>query len=145
MTGGTERHKLVGQDQFLMVFFISVYPDADADEVATYIVNNGGNVYDRQTISKRLQELEFTRKRASTEAYQAFLPHNILRVQRFWSLPPPVGVANVRRRMLVDVDECGGIALEKMQSKLWLCSLYNSSSQTRALYKREETYGDRGN
>ena len=72
MTGGTERHKLVGQDQFLMVFFISVYPDADADEVATYIVNNGGGVYDRQTISKRLQELEFTRKRASTEAYQAF-------------------------------------------------------------------------
>ena len=94
MTGGTERHKLVGQDQFLIVFFISVYPDADADEVATYIVNNGGNVYDRQTISKRLQELEFTRKRASTEAYQAFLLHNILvRVQRFWTLPPPVGVA----------------------------------------------------
>ena len=86
MTGGTERHKLVGQDQFLMVFFISVYPDADADEVATYIVNNGGNVYDRQTISKRLQELGFTRKRASTEVYQAFLPHNILRVQQFWTL-----------------------------------------------------------
>jgi hypothetical protein len=106
MTGGSERSQLVGSDQFLMIVFLYIHPCAQADEIATFIVNNGGGLYDRQTIQERLSELDFTRTRSSTEAYQALLPHNIAREQQFLTLPPPLGVAGIQRRKLKDLDEC---------------------------------------
>ena len=46
-----------------------------------------------------------TKKRASTEAYQAFLPRNIRKFRRFWTQPPPIGINGIRRSLLIDVDE----------------------------------------
>jgi hypothetical protein len=90
-----------------MVFFLFAYPSAHEDEIATFIYDSGGDIYERSQISKRLKELKMTKKKASTEAYQAFYPRNILKCQRFWSQPPPVGVVDVPRCWLIDVDECG--------------------------------------
>ena len=34
------------------------------------------------------------------------LPHNVLRRELFWNLPPPIGVFQVPRNQLIDSDEC---------------------------------------
>lgn len=91
----------------LLCTVVFVYPESSADEMAAFIVNNGGNVYSRQAIYKRCDDLGLTRKRASTEAYDAFSPRSLLRAELFWSHPPPLGVNNVQRRRLIDIDECG--------------------------------------
>ena len=107
MNGGSQKTLLTGMDQLLMVLFLTAYPDATADEIAIFIINNGGEVYTRPAISRRMNELKYTQKRASIEAYQAFLPRNILRKTQFWSLPPPLGVHGLLRKCLFDWDECG--------------------------------------
>lgn len=116
MAGGRERTALVGIDQILLTFFVWLYPDAEHDEIATFIVNNGGGIYSRQLICRRLKELRFSRKVASVEAFQAFYPENILRCQRFFGHPRPLGVNGVPRALLIDADECG-ISLEKTNRK----------------------------
>jgi hypothetical protein len=85
---GTAGSSIVGRDQLLLCVFLLAHPDASDDEVAVFIVNNGGQLYSRQIISQRKKELKYTRKRASSEAYQAFLPQNLLRAEQFFNLPP---------------------------------------------------------
>ena len=64
MTGNKSRTNLVGHDQFLLTMSVFLYPRMDADERATFIVSNGGSrVYNRQTIYRRLSELDVTRKK----------------------------------------------------------------------------------
>ena len=89
----------------------------DADERATFIVANGGSrVYNRQTIYNRLSELEITRKKCGIEAHQAFTPRNLLRFRLFFTSPPRMGVANIRRFRLTDTDEAQ-FSLVKVESK----------------------------
>jgi hypothetical protein len=59
-----------------------------------------------------LEELDLTKKKASTEAHQAFTPANLLKCEFFWTMPPVLGVVGVQRRRFIDIDECG-IALEQ--------------------------------
>lgn len=116
MIGGRERTALVGRDQLLLTFYFWIYPDAELDEAAAFIVNNGGDVYSRQIISKRLKELRISGKVASVEAFQAFYPQNILKKERFFNLQRPMGVNGVSRALLIDADECG-VSLEKTNRK----------------------------
>mmetsp|Transcript_40189 Transcript_40189/g.45907 ORF Transcript_40189/g.45907 Transcript_40189/m.45907 type:complete len:221 (-) Transcript_40189:115-777(-) len=51
--------------------------------------------------------MKITRKRASTESYEAFTPQNIWRCDMFWSQPPPLCVVTIPRRQYIDVDEFG--------------------------------------
>ena len=88
MTGNKENDQiLVDFDQQLMLsFYLQVYPDAEANEMAaSFIYNMGGRVYSRAAISKRLKAIVVSRKASSTEAYQAFTPQIILRKNLFWS------------------------------------------------------------
>ena len=107
MTGGIEREALTGADQLWFSICIFIYPDASADEVCTFIVVQGGNVYSREQISTRCEELEIARKRLSKEACDAFSPRVQRRVRWFWTLPPPLGIANIRMAILIDIDETG--------------------------------------
>ena len=90
MTGNRPTQQVVGIDQLLMTIYIAVYPDTEGDKIATYVFNEGGELYSRQVTSKRLCELDVTRKVASTEAYQAFLPINILKEELYFTSPPLV-------------------------------------------------------
>jgi len=58
--------------------------------------------------------MNITKKKASTEAYQAFNRINRLKAEWFWSQPPPLGVVSVWIYMLIDFDEMG-IGLEQVQ------------------------------
>jgi hypothetical protein len=107
MTGNRDRSSLIGVDQLLLVLSILIYPDGNMDEMATFIYNEGGGLYTNRTISKQLHELQITQKVASTEAYQAFTPQNLLKAELFWTQPPPLGVISIPRRKFIDVDEFG--------------------------------------
>jgi hypothetical protein len=108
MTGNADRTKIVGVDQLLLVLSITIiYPDMTEDEMETFIYNEGGRLYPNSTILKRLQELKICQKVASTEAYQAFTPQNLLKVDLFWTWPPPLGVRTIPRWKFIDVDKFG--------------------------------------
>ena len=107
MTGGQQRANLCGMDQMLLSICLFIYPDAGSDEICAFIVANGGMIYSRQDISKRCSELDLTRKRSSQEAYKANTDENIAKALWFVSLPPPLGVLNVRMDRLIDVNETG--------------------------------------
>lgn len=113
MTGNKQSEALVGLDQFILCIYITTFPEAEADEIAAFIYSNGGGLYSRHAIYKRLNELDITRKVASTEAYQAYYPQNVLKANLFWNQPPPLGINGVRRRKMIDVDEAG-FSLEKI-------------------------------
>ena len=104
-TGNKERSTLVGNDQYLLCLCLILFPRSRADQIAAFIYENGGEAYNRYEIYKRSKELNFSRKKASLEANEAYTPFNILRSEMFWSEPPRVGVNGVKRSKLLDVDE----------------------------------------
>ena len=64
--------------------------------MATFIYNEGGELYSNQLISKRLSELQITKKRASTEAYQAQREDVQFRVHCFFNCPPLLAFVGCR-------------------------------------------------
>ena len=83
-----------------LITFILAWPDATLDEMATFIYNKGGGLYSNQLISKRLSELQITKKRASTEAYQAQREDVQFRVHCFFNYPPPLNLKILARYFL---------------------------------------------
>ena len=123
-TGNQERSSLVGADQLLLVLAITIYPDSNEDEIATFIYNEGGGLYPNSTLSNRLKELNISRKVVSTEAYQAFSPSNLFKVELFWTRPPPLGVRTIPRRKFIDVDEFGVELNRCNRTKGWAIKFY---------------------
>ena len=99
--------KIIGTELLNLVTFITAWPDATLDEMAAFIFIEGGGLYSRQAISQRLAELDITKKVASTEGYQTQHPDVQFRVWGFWNCPPHLGVFQVPRQRLIDVDEFG--------------------------------------
>jgi hypothetical protein len=79
-TGSMERSQIIGTKLLNLVTYITAWPDATLDKMAAFIFNEGGELYSRQATSQRLAELDITKKRASTEGYQAAPGHAVLRV-----------------------------------------------------------------
>jgi len=96
MTGGAPRINFCGADQLLLTICLYIYPHASSDEIAAFIVANGGGTYSRPGISKRYKELDLVRKACSHEAYRASLPGKIQKAVWFVTLPPPLGVRGLR-------------------------------------------------
>ena len=115
MTGNKQKASLCGSDQIFLCFCLLARPDAEADEIATFTFDQGGTLHNQKTITKQCLELQIMCKQASTEVHQAFLPQNILRVEWFWTLPPPLGVVGTHRRQFIDVDEFG-VALQRVNT-----------------------------
>ena len=111
-TGNGPRTTVVGINLLNLVTYITAWPDATLDEMAAFIYNKGGDLYSRQAISNCLQDLDVTRKKASTEGYQTQRPDVEFRVCGFWNCPPPLGVLGVPRWKLLDFDKFG-VSLEK--------------------------------
>jgi hypothetical protein len=84
-SGNRERTTIVGVNLLSLVTYITAWPDATLDEMAVFIYNKGGDLYSRHAISKRLAELDITKKRASTKGYQTQQPDVQFRVWGFWN------------------------------------------------------------
>jgi hypothetical protein len=70
-TGNKAREQVVGVNMINLVTFLRAWPEATLDKMAVFLYNEGGPLYSKKRLSERLAELEITKKRASTEAYQA--------------------------------------------------------------------------
>ena len=114
--GNHQKEILTGEDQLLLTIAIYVHPTASIDEICAFIANHGGGIFTRQQVSRRLKELNITRKKASVEAYAAFTPRNLLKARMFWTAPPPLGILTVHRCQLLDIDETR-FSLVKIRTK----------------------------
>jgi len=109
MNGNKKTSKIRGHDHFLHYFYRLIFPNATADEVRRWIFENSRypKIYSRPDITKAEIDWHFSRKRCSTLANQAIAPANVARRNMFWSMPPPIGILNINRYTLLDLDECG--------------------------------------
>ena len=108
MSGGTRNYNMKGNHIFLLAFFKKIFPQASCSHCAVFIAIYSANnqVFTDNEISKSLRDMNMTRKRASTTAYQAFTPKNLHLHFQYWNYYFPGGIADVRRRDMIDVDEC---------------------------------------
>ena len=111
-TGNHASATIVGTEVLLLSLFIVAHPDATLNEMAAFLYNEGCRLYSESSVSKRLSDLKVTKKKASTEAYQAQREDVQFRVHCFWNCGLPLGVRDSPRRKLVDFDEFG-LTLEK--------------------------------
>lgn len=116
MTGNKPREQLVSADMMNLVLFLLAYPDATQQEMAVFIYNEGGELYTVQTISQRLKDLDITKKQAATDAYQSMKEDVQYRLDCFFNFLPPLGIRDVPRYKLIDIDEFG-MTLEKLNCK----------------------------
>ena len=73
-------------------------------------------MYSDSAVSICLQETDVSHKATLTEAYQAFLPINLLKEELYFTCPPPLGIVGVERRRLANIDEFG-MSLNRTNSK----------------------------
>jgi len=109
MTGNVGDVKIRGLDLYHLVMYRMIFPKASADEIRRFIFSANlwnPQIFSRVDITRTENILELSRKRASTTAYQALHPRNLLRRFLFWSQPLPIGIAGVPVHVLFDVDEC---------------------------------------
>jgi len=110
--GNREHTYVVGIDMLNLTCFIIAQSDATLYEIAVHLYNEGGDLYSIKVLSKRLKELQISKKKTSTEAYQARTTVDHFRAYTFWNFPPALGVKGVSRIKLIDADEFG-LTLEK--------------------------------
>jgi len=111
-TGNSRAMVLPNHDLSLLSLYCLAYPKAMASEINAFLYNvNYGSLnfwFDSALqITIAEQRIGLTRKTRSTTAYQAFLPINKQKQWMFWNLPYPLGIADIRRQDMIDLDECG--------------------------------------
>ena len=91
MTGNKATRGMDGHHRFLLAIFKKIYPQASRGECAVYIAchSNDNAVFTDSEISSAVKDMDMTRKKASTTAYQAFTPDNVKLHHRFWTYPAP--------------------------------------------------------
>ena len=72
--GNSDRNQLVGVEMINLAVFIIAHPQSTVDEMAVHIYNKEGGLNSAAIVSKRLHELQVTKKMASTDAFQAQRP-----------------------------------------------------------------------
>ncbi len=82
----------MGVDLINLVTFLRAWPEATLDKMAVFLYTKGGPIYSKQVLSRCLAKLEISKKRASTEAYQAQREDVQFCVWSFWNCPFPLGI-----------------------------------------------------
>ena len=120
-TGDTRAYRRTGQqraevlcrdDLLYLALYRICFPKATAAELNAFLYRaNYGNInfrfYSNSQITEAELKIFLSRKKGSTTAYQALLPINIQKRDNFYNLPHPLGIADIRRDDMIDLDECG--------------------------------------
>ena len=111
-TGNSFRERMVGADLIYLALFSVFYPKCTIAEVNTFLYRaNLGNptfaFYKQSQICFGEKLIGLSRKRASTTAYQALYPVNLQKRYEYWNYPFPLGIADISRSRIIDLDECG--------------------------------------
>ena len=109
MTGNKPVTSLLGQYLLLLVLFKLIWPQANYYECIAFIANESDDaeIFTEKQVSLALRKLGYTQKVTSTVAYQAFTERNLIRRRLYWTMPWPVGIHGIPRRLLIDADEFG--------------------------------------
>eukprot|EP00536_Pseudo-nitzschia_multiseries_P007271 jgi/Psemu1/17435/gm1.17435_g len=126
-----DRDLLVGPALVSIVVCIIVYPQAQLNEIAMYLYNDGVGLYSNQLISQRLKERQITNKKLSIKAFKTYSPANMRRKFLFWNRQLPIGVIGIPWKHFIDVDEFA------MEAK-WL----NKSNSCAICFRRVRTVGN---
>ena len=110
--GNATASVLRGHDLILLALYRVMHPKAKHAEINAFLFRaNFGDpefrFYSHLQLSRAEKTLNLTCKKGSTTTYQAFLPINIMKRWRYWNLPYPLGIADVRRDDIIDIDEAG--------------------------------------
>ena len=95
-----------GHHWFLLAIFRKIYPQAKHSHSATFIAiySHSHYAFTDTEISTALRDMNMTRKRASTIAFQAFTPINL---KCHYISGIQAGIAYVPQKDLLDADEIG--------------------------------------
>ena len=106
-TGNRRARVLVGNHLINLALFRALWPRGTHHEANIWLhhANDRVRFYQPSQISNAEDSLGLSTKRASTTARQAHLPINLQLRFNYWFLPAPFGIANVRREMIIDIDE----------------------------------------
>ena len=103
---------MVGQDLVFLAIYRVIYPKATIAEVNAflYTVNlanpffafySPSQIYNGETL------IGLSCKKGSTTAYQALYPVNLQKRWDYWNYPYPLGIADIHRSHVINLDECG--------------------------------------
>ena len=111
-TGNKFGDRMSGPDLIYLALFRAFYPKCTIAEANAflYVANLGNpfwNFYSPSQIHRGECVIGLSRKRASTTAFQALYPINLQNRWGYWNLPYPLGIADIRRSQIIDLDECG--------------------------------------
>ena len=111
-SGNRRAAVLRDHDLILLALYRIAFPKATAAEINAFLYRaNFGSVmfrfYSPSQISEAEKRIGLSRKKGSTTAFQALLPVNRLKRWCYWNLPYPFGIADILKRDLIDLDECG--------------------------------------
>ena len=111
-SGNSFAERMSGPDLIYLAIFRAFYPKATIAETNAFLyrANLGNpfwNFYSQSQIHRGECLIGLSRKRSSTTAYQALYPVNLQKRWDYWNLPYPLGIADIRRSQIIDLDECG--------------------------------------
>ena len=110
MNGNNPASALQGNKLLMLVLFRMCYPKATAAEVNAFLFSctlpgDPLRFYSDSQITEAENFLGLSRKKASTTAYQASLPINLVKRMSFWNDPYPFGIQGTSRSTIIDFDE----------------------------------------
>ena len=111
-SGNVQAYRMTGIDLVYLSLFRVAYPKATIAEINAFLYRcNLGNpfftFYSQSQISKSESLIGLSRKVGSTTAYQAYYPVNLQKRWEYWNYAFPLGIADIRRSNIIDLDECG--------------------------------------
>lgn len=120
--GNIRAYVLRGADQVLLSLYVQCFPHATGLEKIAFLYRATGTWYNESQITKAEQRIGLSRKKASTDASQAFEPRYLLQRQHFWHSPYPWGIADIDCEDMIDLDECK-VLIEHANRKFAKCIL----------------------
>ena len=111
-----------GLDQVLLILHNKKFPHASAFQKIAFIFNSWGvlqavpRAYDESQVTRAEQRLGLSRKRCAVSAIKAFSRPVLIRRMLFWTQPCPIGIADVPRSCMIDLDEAR-IAIDQVNKR----------------------------
>ena len=101
--------EILGEVLEKLALYRVVFPKAILAECRAYLFHLDPSVdpYSNSQLHRAEELLGLRRKASSTTADMAFTPQNLAKRRRYWSMPPPLGMAGVQTRDIIDLDEAG--------------------------------------
>ena len=111
-SGNADAERMRGQDLVFLALYRVFYPKAKICEINAFLyrcnlLNPFWNFYHPSQISRAETLIGLSRKKGSTTAHQAYYPRNLRKRWQYWNLAYPIGIADIGRSRVIDLDECG--------------------------------------